>query len=53
MKKPCFKSLVGIAAIAAIALGLSGAIPAPNYKTVTVKCTFRHGADKGIYFPQS
>ena len=26
MKKTCFKSLVGIVAIAAIALGLSGAI---------------------------
>ena len=30
MKKPCFKSLVGIAAITVIALGLSGAIPAPQ-----------------------
>ena len=30
MKKPCFKSLAGIAAIAAIALGLSGAMPAPK-----------------------
>ena len=40
MKKPCFKSLVGIAAIAAIALGLSGAIPAPKYKTVTVNAPF-------------
>ncbi len=51
MKKPCFKSLVGIAAIAAIALGLSGAIPAPKYKTVTVNAPFAMEPIKEFIFP--
>ena len=51
MKKPCFKSLAGIAAIAAIALGLSGAMPAPKYKTVTVNAPFAMEPIKEFIFP--
>ena len=51
MKKPCFKSLAGIAAIVAIALGLSGAMPAPKYKTVTVNAPFAMEPIKEFIFP--
>ena len=51
MKKPCFKSLTGIAAIAVIALGLSGAMPAPKYKTVTVNAPFAMEPIKEFIFP--
>ena len=51
MKKPCFKSLAGIAAIAVIALGLSGAMPAPKYKTVTVNAPFAMEPINEFIFP--
>ena len=40
-----------MAAIAAIALGLSGAIPAPKYKTVTVNAPFAMEPIKEFIFP--
>lgn len=51
MKKPFLKSLGSIAAIAIIAIGLSGAIPAPKYKTVTVSAPFPMEPIKEFIFP--
>lgn len=52
MKKNFLKIIVGVAAVLAVVLGLSGAAPASKYKTTSVNAPFPMEPIKEFIFPQ-